>query len=254
MKLVETLKRSWKTYKYRFVPWLKITRASDKMMTFVESKAISDEEALQQLLSIFKELYKFEGCNKNLLLEKVMGFQLLRQKSNIVNAGKGIFVSKGMVKKGQVVAIYPGTVYFPSDLIFFQSLKNQYIFSCSDNLLIDGKNNGISKLIYNSCSYRDKIGPFDTSDRSWHSNSLECPINVGQYVNNKTKYQDANVFYQEFNIMKDFPLELRKFVPNVNVNGLHSVNFLRTVVLIALQDIHEGEEVLSDYFTATQSS
>ena len=253
MKLIKQIRKSWKTYKYRFVPWMKINMADKVMMTVLKSKAISDEKLLEQLQNVFIKLEKSTKSNKNAAIEDIMGFQLSRKVSTMTDAGTGVFISKGIAKKGQIVAIYPGTVYFPSDFIFFQSIANQYIFSCSDKIRIDGKHYGLSKFIYNSCSYRDKVGCYDTSDRSWQGVNLVCPLNIGQFVNNKTKNHKANVMYQELDISKDFSVKLRKFIPNVNINGLHSTNFLRMVVLVALCDIYEGEEVLSDYFTIIKS-
>ena len=253
MGMVEKICRSWKRYRYRFVPWLKITPT--KLLSCVENKVITDDEVLRQLTGIFTNLNNFRHSDANLILEKVAGFQVICQTSSIVDGGTGVFISKGKAKKGQVVAIYPGTVYLPSDFIFFQSIANQFIFRCIDNIHIDGKNRGISKMVYKSCFHRDKVGFYDVCDVNWLDPSdLQCPLNVGQFVNNKTQLLDANVQYQEFNFTHGFPLELRKFIPNVNVGGLHSTEFVRTVVLVALRDIYVGEELLSHYFTFTQST
>ena len=256
MKIIQYLVQSWKAYRYRFVPWMKINVTPQKMMANVENKVAEDEKVLAQLIEVFKRLEINVTKDSNKVLEDVAGFQLARKKSLLLNAGTGVFISRGKARKGQVVAIYPGTVYFPSDFLFFQSISNQFIFRCFDNIHIDGKNAGISKFIYKSCFHRDRVGFHNTSDISWISNcdnDLICPLNVGQFVNNQSKLFSANVQYQELNFMQDFPLVLRRFIPNVNVNGLHSTNFLRTVVLVALRDIYAGEELFSNYFTYTDT-
>ena len=41
-----------------------------------------------------------------------------------------------------------GTVYNSYEPIFFQSLANPFIFRCIDGVLIDGKDTGLSRMIY----------------------------------------------------------------------------------------------------------
>ena len=256
MQFVRRCIESWKVYRYRFVPWMKLNVSPQKMMACVKNKVVTDQEAILQLIEVLTKLNGVVQSDPSKVLKSISGFQLIRKRSQIKDAGVGVFIAEGKALKGQIVAVYPGTVYFPSDFIFFQSLSNKFIFRCVDNLHIDAKNSGISKFIYKSCSHRDRVGPHPASDMSWLNSSdkeLTCPLNIGQFVNNKPKDHVANVQYQELNIMHDFPLELRKFIPNVNVNGLHSASFVRTVVLVALTDIYAGEELFSDYFTFTQT-
>ena len=88
-------------------------------------------------------------------------------------------------------------------------------------------------------------------DTSWLTPRPVNPLNVGQFVNNETKQLPSNVRYVELDLPNTFPLHLRKFLPNVNfescaVDGERS---LRLVLLTALRDIGEGEELFSSYFT-----
>ena len=46
-----------------------------------------------------------------------------------------------------------GTVYQPYEPILFQSLANPFIFRCVDGVLIDGKDTGLSRMIYRYSSY-----------------------------------------------------------------------------------------------------
>ncbi|XP_069043299.1 SET domain-containing protein 9 isoform X3 [Lepisosteus oculatus] len=141
-----------------------------------------------------------------------------------------------------------GTVYYAHEPIFFQSIRNPFIFRCIDGVLVDGNDRGISKVVFRSCSGRDRLGPFQMSDTSWLTTIPQNPLAVGQYVNNCSNEKAANVCYQEFDVPAEFPLELCQFLPNVNYR--HEVQRpLRCVVLVALREIHQGEELFSNYYT-----
>ncbi|XP_068952574.1 SET domain-containing protein 9 isoform X2 [Petaurus breviceps papuanus] len=118
------------------------------------------------------------------VLFNTLGFSISQETSSLISAGKGVFVTKGFVPKGAVVSMYPGTVYQKHEPIFFQSIGNQFIFRCLDGMLIDGNDKGISKVVYRSCSGRDRLGPFKMSDPTWLTSEVQNPLAVGQYVNN----------------------------------------------------------------------
>ncbi|XP_072023718.1 SET domain-containing protein 9-like [Amphiura filiformis] len=191
------------------------------------------------------------------VMHSVLGFTIERAPSRIAGGGTGVVVTRGVVPKGCVLALYPGTVYAVHEPILIQSLGNQFIFRCLDGILIDGNDRGISKMIYKSCSQRERIGPYMTSDMTWFSDDRVNPMAVGQYINNHTKDCAANVDYQEFDVPLSFPLNLRKYLPNVFYSTEHqyagedyeSRRWLRTVVLVSVREIQEGEELLSSYFT-----
>ena len=71
-------------------------------------------------------------------------------------------------------------------------------------------------------------------------------------MNNETSLQQANVRYQELEVPPDFPLLLRKFLPNINYQPGQSGLPLRLVMLQAVCDIKEGQELLSSYFTVVR--
>lgn len=89
------------------------------------------------------------------------------------------------------------------------------------------------------------------ADTSWLTEYSVNPMNVGQYVNNENSKNPANVFYHEVDLPDSFPLNLLKFVPNVNYQSVATdgERDLRIVVLIALRDIGQGEELFSSYIT-----
>ncbi|NXE44752.1 SETD9 protein, partial [Casuarius casuarius] len=182
------------------------------------------------------------------VLFNTLGFSITRDRSSLVSAGTGVFVTKGFVPKGTVVSMYPGTVYRKYEPIFFQSLGNPFIFRCIDGVLIDGNDKGLSRAVYRSCSRRDQLGPFQMSDVTWLTAALQNPLAVGQYVNNCSHEKAANVCYQEFDVPGSFPVELKQYLPNILYS--HDIqSHLRCVVLVTLRDIKQGEELFSNYFT-----
>ncbi|KAG1971343.1 SET domain-containing protein [Pimephales promelas] len=144
-----------------------------------------------------------------------LGFVTERKCSSLQHAGTGVFVTRGRVQKGSIVAMYPGTIYQADEPIFFQSIRNPFVFRCIDGILIDGNDKAMSKIVYRSCSGRDRLGPFRLSDSSWLTPHPVNPLAVGQYVNNCSNEKAANVCYQEFDVPDGFPLELCQFLPNV---------------------------------------
>ncbi|NXK46148.1 SETD9 protein, partial [Chauna torquata] len=182
------------------------------------------------------------------VLFNTLGFSITRDRSSLVSAGTGVFVTKGFVPKGTVVSLYPGTVYRKHEPIFFQSLGNPFIFRCIDGVLIDGNDKGLSRAVYRSCSRRDQLGPFQMSDVSWLTAAPQNPLAVGQYVNNCSYEKAANVCYQEFDVPRCFPVELKQYLPNIVYS--HDIqSHLRCVVLVTLRDIEQGEELFSNYYT-----
>ncbi|KFW69129.1 SET domain-containing protein 9, partial [Pygoscelis adeliae] len=182
------------------------------------------------------------------VLFSTLGFSVTRDRSSLVSAGTGVFVTKGFVPKGMVVSMYPGTVYRKHEPIFFQSLGNPFIFRCIDGVLIDGNDKGLSRSVYRSCSRRDQLGPFQMSDESWLTAALQNPLAVGQYVNNCSHEKAANVCYQEFDVPGYFPVELKQYLPNIVYS--HDIESRpRCVVLVTLRDIKQGEELFSNYYT-----
>ena len=235
----------WSSYKYRFKPWLLIKLPDVKPdQKLLNKEGNANIKLLDKLIEV---LSSHELCSET-------SFKLKLKKSNILEAGLGVFIAHGHVKKGDIVALYPGTVYMPSDSKFFQSLKNSFMFQCHDYVCIDGKNTGISKSIYESCGHRDTLGPYKFCDFSWlNPKSPKCfNLNVGQFVNNRNKVFKQNVEYQELDVPNNIlPLKLRCNFPNVNYNNIGKSS-TRTVVLIATKEIFKGEELFSNYFTVVR--
>ncbi|XP_073933580.1 SET domain-containing protein 9 isoform X2 [Castor canadensis] len=285
-RLLRGLRQRWRRYKYRFVPWIALNlNHNPRTLRYVpeesKDKVISDEDVLGTLLKVFQALF-LNDFNKqsdiltvlpetvkskyqdllavqhqrvNLLenrhqqrnifkpeeiLYKTLGFSVARATSSLISAGRGVFVTKGLVPKG--------TVYQKYEPIFFQSIGNPFIFRCLDGVLIDGNDKGISKVVYRSCNGRDRLGPLSMSDSTWLTSEIHNPLAVGQYVNNCSNNRAANVCYQEFDVPTVFPIELKQYIPNISYS-CEKQSPLRCVVLVALRDIKQGEELFSNYFT-----
>ena len=243
--MIKSVLKRWNSYKYRFMPWILVklpkVNPDRKLLN-------SDNNTSSKLLD---KLIKLLSTNK---FDSGTSFILNIKQSNISEAGLGVFITHGSVKKGDIVALYPGTVYMPYDSKIFQSLNNSFMFQCHDHVCIDGKSTGISKSIYKSCGHRDTLGSYKFCDFSWLNpkSSISFHLNVGQFVNNQNKVFQQNVEYQELDVPhKVLPLKLRCNFPNVNYNNIGKT-FTRTVVLIATKDIFKGEELFSNYFTVVR--
>ncbi|KAB5543344.1 hypothetical protein PHYPO_G00077990 [Pangasianodon hypophthalmus] len=286
--LLKVLEESWKCYRHRFVPWIALNlRKNERTLRQVkhraEDKRLDDAQVLESLTSLFTELLRNDASNQTEQLRLLpassrrhyyithnaavrspevapreimlhtLGFCVEKMASSLPDAGVGVFIAQGQVSKGVPVAMYPGTIYQADEPILFQSIRNPFVFRCIDGVLIDGNDKGLSKLVFQSCSGRDRLGPFRLSDSSWLTPRPENPLAVGQYVNNCSNEKPANVCYQEFDVPEDFPIELRQYLPNVNYRP-STQRRLRCVVLVSLREINRGEELFSNYYTIVHDS
>lgn len=263
----------WKAYRYRFVPWLvlnlpKNEKTLRKVNGLCKDKVVPDNEVSHSLLRLFRVLHRnnttqthsarssgnneeFRACSAcacDAMLQ-TLGFCIEMKPSTLPFAGTGVFVTRGFVPKGVTVAMYPGTVYQAYEPILLQSIKNPFVFRCIDGVLVDGNDKGISKMVFKSCSGRDRLGPYLTSDTSWLTTNPLNPLAVGQYVNNCSNEKSANVCYQEYDVPNNFPIDLRQYLPNVNYSLDAHQRPLRCVVLVSLRDIAAEEELFSNYYT-----
>uniref|UniRef100_A0A914XSA2 SET domain-containing protein n=1 Tax=Plectus sambesii TaxID=2011161 RepID=A0A914XSA2_9BILA len=265
-----SLRSWWTNYRWRFAPWIAGRVAKDKA---IRRSTAGDEDPqfrahlTQELLSLCGELHRAlpvsrtserridrdEFSRAQEALRGTLGFGLGRSASTVKDCGEGVFVSDGAVRKDQLTAIYPGTVYFAGEPALLVSLNNSFIFRCADGCLIDGNDRRLSKFIYRSCCYRDRRGPFLTADMTWLTDRPANPLAIGQYVNNESAENPANVRYVELELeTKSVHPTLRRFVPNVRYQSLSADSVLRLVVLVARRDVSVGEELFSSYFTIVE--
>ncbi|KAM9679857.1 SET domain-containing protein 9 isoform 2-T2 [Dama dama] len=208
-RLMRGLWQRWRRYRYRFVPWIALNLSHNPS---------------------FRTLGKFPNISK-------LEFPCLQKWDN---------ESKDPTEFGMEWAFC--TVYQKYEPIFFQSIGNPFIFRCLDGVLIDGNDKGISKVVYRSCHGRDRLGPLKMSDSTWLTSEIHNPLAIGQYVNNCSNDRAANVCYQEFDVPAVFPIELKQYLPNI-AYSYDRQSPLRCVVLVALRDIEQGEELFSNYYT-----
>lgn len=264
------LRSWWTNYRWRFAPWVAGRMAANKA---VRRSSAGDEDPqfrahlTQELLSLCTELNHTLPVHRSSerrigdedflraqeALHKTLGFTLERSTSTVEGSGRGVFVTEGTIRNDHLAAIYPGTVYSPGEPALLVSLANSFVFRCADGFLIDGNDRRLSKFLYRSCCYRDRRGPFLTSDMTWLTPRPANPLAIGQYVNNENAANPANVRYVELDLdTKNLHPSIRRFIPNVRYQSLATDSFLRLVVLVARRDISVREELFSSYFTIVE--
>ncbi|KAL7642320.1 UNVERIFIED_CONTAM: hypothetical protein RMT77_006881 [Armadillidium vulgare] len=273
---------SWKSYKYRFLPWIVFNLKNRKIRRVTQTagdKIIEDEFVILQIQILLEQLLQHIPHIRNATfnfrkelhqralqqMENVLGYYVEKGPSKVGGTGVYIKSSKSLssfdgdvcVQRGQVVGLYPGLLYLPFQPILLQSICNKFVFRCVDGIHIDGNNKRISRLLYRSCVGRDQVDFSPVADESWLTEFPLNPLNVGQFVNNQSKEIASNVAYQEITVHADaFPLQLRRFVPNIWYSPPQGTPVqevpLKIVSLVATKDIKVNEELFSDYFTLVE--
>lgn len=105
-------------------------------------------------------------CVLDLQLQ-TMGFCLHKYPSSIPEAGHGVKVLRGHVQRGQIVALYPGSVYEPGDPILLQSIRNCFILKRKDGTMIDANDRpfSLSRLIAASIVNREGTALLPVSEK-----------------------------------------------------------------------------------------
>ncbi|KAF4528843.1 hypothetical protein B566_EDAN014562 [Ephemera danica] len=260
MSYLSKILEKWRSYRFRFVPWIvlnlnkRVKESSTRVVASQDIDSLIPPEKIEHAVKNFvQKLKKFDADgaaslserNKKIMLEH-LGFVVDRKPSQILGGGIGVFVTLGTAKKGDIVALYPGTIYQPYEPIFFPSLNNPFVFRCLDGTHIDGKDCGLSRIIYKSVAGRDRMGSTEVADLTWLGQFPINPWSIGQYVNNSTRELPCNVAYQECELQGDFPSSLLSLLPCALYNpGTRR----RLVALVATSDIATNTEVLSSYYT-----
>ncbi len=245
-------------------------------------KNLDSTELTQQLWKMFKVLHD-KTWDLNYLLSSI-GFYCYKAKSSVHGAGYGVHVKTNtLIPAGTIVSIYSGTVYAAGEPTFLPSIGNKFILQRKDGYLIDGNDRFLSKIIHSSCCkreryYHTKLGKYiEQSDHSWlkfyHHTKLEDmteprltmvknPYSIGHYINSShdsrpsedQQTQQANVMYYEYEFDRDvWDIDLLQYIPNVHYNPQtmynrdHKGGLVKSIVLVALRDIHDGEELFASY-------
>eukprot|EP00177_Eucheuma_denticulatum_P007524 GFKZ01013697.1.p1 GENE.GFKZ01013697.1~~GFKZ01013697.1.p1 ORF type:complete len:310 (+),score=28.51 GFKZ01013697.1:56-985(+) len=190
------------------------------------------------------------------VLIRSLGFSLCVAASKIPNAGRGVFVKGGSIKRGTLVTLYPGVSYLPSDVRKLSNV-NDYFISRYDGVVLDG-----------AADLQLEIEPVD---ETLADTELEHPFALGHLVNHPPPSTTPNVlqFMLDLEVPR-VPQRARPLIPVSNFDSSTSVMermeniayrqrvptaalFLgkgevrRTVALVAMDDLKEGDELYMDY-------
>ncbi|CAF2322665.1 unnamed protein product [Rotaria sp. Silwood2] len=218
----------------------------------IENK-IDRNDLHQQIVQLFNCLLNSQSnkSSRNILQEQ-MNFSLNKDLSQ--THAQGVFIDYGQINKaGQLVAIYPGTIYRRHiDPLLLPSIRNTFLLSRKDDLIIDGRDQGLSRSIYLSCHSR-----YPLYDRTWLLKDIylhKNPLTLGHYINHFPFYGLPNVTYYEFDFhFNDNEYDLYRFVPNVRYADIdNGEKGMPSTVLISLRPIKQGEELFSCYLNVIQ--
>lgn len=184
-----------KSFLERFA-WLQIKRKNtfNQIDRHLRSSNLSSKKLLADLTDLLA-LLEAKSMEFPTDSSQWLPYKLRLERSGIENAGLGVHL-EGMIEKGSIVALYPGTIYHPGDPLFLSSLRNAYILRCFDGLFVDGKHFGLSASVFESM-YKFHCGCCGevVADNSWlkHSKTMvKNPLAVGQIINNGTLKFPAN--------------------------------------------------------------
>jgi len=186
-----------KSYLHRFA-WLQLKRKNtinpvgDHLCSSV--KNLTSMKLLADLTDVLASL-EAKSVEFPKDSSKWLPYELRLERSGIENAGIGVHLY-GVIEKGSIVALYPGTVYQPGDPLFLSSLGNSYVLRCFDGLFVDGKHFGLSASVFKSMYnfHRGSCGEV-VGDNSWlkySKTTFKNPLAVGQIINNGTIEITAN--------------------------------------------------------------
>ncbi|CAF1539768.1 unnamed protein product [Adineta steineri] len=213
---------------------------------------IDENKLHEEFLELFHRLLNSpkEKSPRTILQEQ---FHFSLNKGLSQTHSQGIFLDYGRIKAaGQLVAIYPGTIYHRHfDPLLLASIRNTFLLARKDNLIIDGRDQGLSSSIYRSCHARYPI-----YDITWLSKDIyqhKNPLTLGHYINHFPANGLPNVTYYEFDFnFNESQQDLYGFVPNVRYADLDNEKGMPSAVLISLRPIEQGEELFSCYYNVIQ--
>ena len=162
-------------------------------------------------------------------------------------AGDGVFVRGATCPAGHVLAAYPGVTYQTEDLTMMHKLVlpgNDYVIFRRDGVLIDGRADGPSSQMWEMAERRERAAGKPPLSRDDRSNELA----IGNMVNHPPSGSQPNVIVHPLDLASGEQLHLHQHLPVVNFRPpAEGEPSKRTVVLISVRDIAEGEELLLDY-------
>lgn len=233
--------------------------ASLDILTTNKLKELVNKSIDEQTVVIYNHIHdirsNIEETNKSLdqvaldaIFEKV-GFILSCKQSKILNSGDGVFVkTKQELTPGTVIAFYPGLVHLPEFTIqpsYLNTLlpdDDLFLMSRYDYTVIDGRTT--SSVV---------------DERNNHRPCQSNPYALAHKVNHPSSTSKANVLQVAYNFPGDpleltaFPEQLRQYIPNKYAKDPTLFGTwdrsacMRTVALISIRPIADGEELYMDY-------
>jgi hypothetical protein len=209
----------------------------------------------RHLLDLFRHLSDRTSSRTPVdILRERWHFSLTRAPSNVHD--DGVFVDYGRIDDaGQIVGIYPGTIYRRSvDPLLLPSIRNQFLLARKDQWVIDGRDRGLSRSIFLSCHSRHP-----RYDKTWLLRNIQLhdnPLTLGHYINHFPGASLPNTTYLEWDFEFDEKdTDLYRFVPHVRFAAANddddddgaAQRMMPSVVLISLRPIEKGEELFSCY-------
>lgn len=188
-------------------------------------------------------------------LVELTGYSLRVRDSTVEGGGRGVFV-QGCVKRGQLVSLYPGVAYMPSEVRLMDGV-NDYFISRYDGVVIDGASEVELDV--------SALGDVQTEH-------LEHPFAVGHLINHPPQGKKPNVL--QFMVDLDarrlsskarclIPIKnyettrntferienraYRERVPSASRFVQEGFHVRKTIALVAMEDLVEGDEVFMDY-------
>ena len=89
------------------------TRTVREVGSTDQDKTVPDTKVIESLLTVLHALHDIEMQSANDrhqsgVMYNTLGYEIKRLESSIPGAGKGVFVTKGDIPVGSLVALYPG--------------------------------------------------------------------------------------------------------------------------------------------------
>lgn len=112
------VRESWNIYKYRFVPWIALNINEKTSKVIKKNELVPEVDLLRSLQSCLQSFHQYTSLRDDLSLyedlhvrnQKVLlqslGFSIVRSKSFIPGAGKGVFILKGSASRGDTLISY----------------------------------------------------------------------------------------------------------------------------------------------------
>ena len=112
------VRESWNIYKYRFVPWIALNINEKTSKVIKKNELVPEVDLLRSLQSCLQSFHQYTSLRDDLSLyedlhvrnQKVLlqslGFSIVRSKSFIPGAGKGVFILKGAASRGDTLISY----------------------------------------------------------------------------------------------------------------------------------------------------